>query len=54
VTRSHFEAIAREIKTLPVSERQTAARNVSKMRDFKNHLTLAQFLKLCGAENQEK
>jgi hypothetical protein len=50
VTLHHFEAIAREIRTIETSQaREAAAIAVSGMRDFKTHFTLRLFLKLCHA-----
>jgi len=50
VTLRHFEAIAREIRTIEtVQAREAAAIAVSGMRDFRRYFDLRIFLKLCHA-----
>lgn len=51
MTRAHFEQIAREIRAIPEKpERVKAARNVSKLRDFKHHFDFQRFVRLCNAQ----
>lgn len=53
MTLKHFEAIAREIRTIEtIQAREAAAIAVSGMRDFRHYFDLQRFLRLCHASQK--